>query len=288
MNKILYTLHVMWYEHLMINETLDSLEQAIANVEDPIDLIVCLNSQTYIEKPDEGINPEELFNTFLNHPVLKTATIIKKTDKDAFYNIGDWARDIYGPKYDYRYIVWGESDCLVPEDYFFLLQNINIDHPHIVSLATRKMWDTTWDEVEHPWIHQFPRDPAAERLEQAPIPFNCGDYITLEQLNEFNRQYEPTLIRLSQPKVDGCMTAVSQNFPHPFIAEGLHIGGHDFYMELFMKKNGIPQYHIATRLKGHNCVHPNKRVGTSTARGGVVYKQYAEECNNLIQKLIHE
>ena len=30
-NKILYTLHVMWYESKMLNETLDSLQMAIDN-----------------------------------------------------------------------------------------------------------------------------------------------------------------------------------------------------------------------------------------------------------------
>ena len=64
-NRILCTLHVMWYESLMINETLDSIEQAIHNAKHPVDLIVCLNSQTYIEKPDTGIIPENMFNEFL-------------------------------------------------------------------------------------------------------------------------------------------------------------------------------------------------------------------------------
>ena len=48
----------------------------------------------------------------------------------------------------------------------------------------------------------------------------------------------------------------------------------------------IPQYHISTRLKGHNCTHPKKRLGTSTARGGEVYKKYEKQCKELIHKLI--
>ena len=287
-HDILCTLHIMWYESLMINETLDSIEQAINNAEHPVDLIVCLNSQTYIEKPDPGIIPIDMFNEFLSHPVLKNATIIKKTDDDDFYNIGDWARDIYGPEYDYKYVMWGESDCLVPEDYFFLLQNIEIDHPHTISLANRKMWDSTWDEIEHPFIQKIPRTgPPEEPQRNTPEPYGVGHYITLVQLNEFNSQFEPKLIQLSQPKVDGCMTAVSRNFPTNFMPIGLHIGGHDHYMELFMKKHGIPQYHIATRLKGHNCTHPLKRIGTSTPRGGEVYNKYKQQCDELINKLIY-
>jgi hypothetical protein len=287
-HNILCTLHVMWYESLMINETLDSIEQAINNAEHPVDLIICLNSQTYIEKPDLGVVPKNMFDEFLSHPVLQNATIIEKTDDDDFYNIGDWAREIYGPKYDYKYVMWGESDCLVPEDYFFLLQNINIDHPHTISLANRKMWDSTWDEIEHPFIQKIPRTgPAEEPQRNTPEPYGVGHYISLQQLNDFNRQFDPELIKLSQPKIDGCMTAVSRNFPLTFMPEGLHIGGHDHYMELFMKKNSIPQYHIATRLKGHNCTHPNKRTGTSTPRGGDVYNKYKQQCDQLIDKLIY-
>ena len=146
-NKLLCTMHVMWYESRMINETLDSIQLAIKNAKHDVDLIICLNSQTYIEKPSHGIIPSEMFNEFLLHPVLENCIIIKKTDNDPFYNIGDWAKDIYGDLYDYKYIVWGESDCLIPEDYFFLLQQIDIDHPHTISLANRKMWDSTWDEL---------------------------------------------------------------------------------------------------------------------------------------------
>jgi hypothetical protein len=60
----------MWYESQMINETLDSIQQAISNATQPVDLVLCLNSQTYIEKPDEGFTPEQMFDVFLNHPVL--------------------------------------------------------------------------------------------------------------------------------------------------------------------------------------------------------------------------
>jgi hypothetical protein len=94
--------------------------------------------------------------------------------------------------------------------------------------------------------------------------------------------------KLPYPKIDGCMTAVSIGFPIPFIHENVHLGGHDYYMECFMKKHGIPQYHIATRLKGHNCSHPKKRIGTSTPRGGELYKHYEKLCFEQINKLIYE
>lgn len=287
MNKILYTLHVMWYESMMLNETLNSLQLAINNTTIPVDIIVCLNSQTYIEKPDTGFVPINMFNEFINHSVLKNSTIIHKTDNDPFYNIGDWRRDIYGPDYNYKYIIWGESDCLVPEDYFFLLDNININHPHFISLSTRKMWDSTWDEVEHEWIRSFPRNGPPTRPEQAPTPFNCGDYITIDQLNEFNQQFDPVLIQLNCIKIDGNMTALSQGLPYPFLPLDLHFAREDYCLQMFFTKKGIPQYHMSTRLKGHNTTHPKKRTGTLNSRNDDIYKKYERDAYNSIFNFIN-
>lgn len=285
MNKILYTLHVMWYESKMLNETLDSVEQAIKNSTIPVDLLVCLNAQTFIEKPDRVV-PIEMFDDFINHPILQNAIISYKTDSDEFYNIGDFRRDIYGPNYEYKYIVWGESDCLVPEDYFFLLDNINIEEPHFISLATRKMWDSTWDNVEHIWIKPYPRNGPAIRPEQAPVPFNCTDYISLEQLNEFNRKFDPILIKLDTLKIDGNMTALSRNLPYPFLPLDLHFAREDYCLEMFFTKKGISQYHISTRLKGHNQVHPKKRIGTLNQKNDSIYKEYEQQAYQSIFKFI--
>ena len=286
MNKILYTLHVMWYESKMLNETLDSLNDAIKNSQDLVDIHICLNSQTFIEKPEEGIDPEKMFDEFISHPILENAVIVKKTDSDEFYNIGDWRRDIYGSGYDYKYIVWGESDCLVPEDYFFLLNNIDIDHPHFISLATRKMWDATWDDVEHVWIKPYPRNGPAERPEQAPHPFNCTDYISIEQLNEFNNKFDPLLVKLDRLKIDGNMTALSKGLPYPFLPLDLHFCREDHCLEMFFTKKQIPQYHISTRLKGHNQVHPKKRIGTLNQKNDSLYKEYERAAYQSIFKFI--
>lgn len=278
----------MWYESMMLNETLDSLQNAIDNSTIPVDITICLNSQTYIEKPESGFVPATMFDEFLNHPILKNAIITYKTDSDEFYNIGDWRRDIYGPDYAYKYIVWGESDCLVPEDYFFLLDNINIEEPHFISLATRKMWDSTWDIVEHEWIRPFPRNGPAIRPEQAPVPFNCADYISLDQLNEFNRQFDPTLIKLDRLKIDGNMTTLSPGLPYPFLPLDLHFAREDYCLEMFFTKKGIPQYHMSTRLKGHNQVHPQKRTGTLNQKNDSIYKEYEQLAYESIFKFIEK
>ena len=248
----------MWYESKMINETLDSLQQALKYTTVPVKVCVCVNLQTYLEEPIEG-GAEDMVAEFMSHPVLQGAEIVYKTNTDPFYNVGDWRREVYDDKA--KYVVWGESDCLVPENYFDMLSNIQITEPHILSLASRKMWDTSWDIVEHPWIHQFPRDPSAARLEQAPEPFNCGDYINIEQLNDFNKKFDIVVVKLPVCKVDGSMLALSGNLPTPFIAPKQHFCGEDTCAAIFFSIKGIPQYHIQTIIKGHNYSHPRKQIG---------------------------
>jgi hypothetical protein len=84
------------------------------------------------------------------------------------------------------------------------------------------------------------------------------------------------------------MTALSKGLPYPFLPLDLHFCREDHCLEMFFTKKQIPQYHISTRLKGHNCTHPKKRLGTSTLRGGELYKKYEKQCNKLIHKLTHE
>ena len=54
---ILYQLHIMWYETAMIDECINSVLAAKQAAQDAnVKVKICLNKQTYIEKPQEGIN----------------------------------------------------------------------------------------------------------------------------------------------------------------------------------------------------------------------------------------
>ena len=285
----------MWYEVKMVNETLDALQQAIDNSPIGVDIILCLNCQTYIEDPLPGIDQNDLFSEFLDHPILKDANIIRKTMDEEFYNIGDWRRDIYGEEYDYKYIVWGESDCLIPEDYFFLLNSIDIDSPHILTLAQRQMWDDTWHIIEHRGIREIEQQNYHTYTEvlgtgdkRMNPPFYSGDYISLEQLNDFNRQYDPELIKLPHLKVDGNKVALSRGLPYPFLPTDLHFAREDYCLQVFLNSKKIPQYHIHTRINGHNRNHPNKRMFTDDTRDRGRYKAYEREAFKSINKFIKE
>ena len=274
----------MWYESKMIWETLDSLEDALHNSKLDVDLKFCLNSQTYLEEPIEG-NAEDMFEEFINHPLLKEAQIIYKTNDDPFYNIGDWRREVYNK--EYKYTVWGESDCLIPNDFFYILSEIQIPNPHILSFASRKMWDSSWDCVEHRDLEKYER--SVDNPFQAPSPYNSSDVIVQSDLNEFNNQSDIEIQLNNTVKIDGSLLCISNGIDFQFIADDMHFVREDFCTQLVFQFKGIPQYVVKTRMKGHNYSHPLKRTNTDAKRDDLAFKEYEKKStiamNNFLKNI---
>ena len=283
-DKILYQQHIMWYESKMIWETLDSLEDALHNSKLDVDLKFCLNSQTYLEEPIEG-KAEDMFEEFINHPLLKEAQIIYKTNDDPFYNIGDWRREVYNK--EYKYTVWGESDCLIPNDFFYILSEIQIPNPHILSFASRKMWDSSWDCVEHRDLEKYER--SVDNPFQAPSPYNSSDVIVQSDLNEFNNQSDIEIQLNNTVKIDGSLLCISNGIDFQFIADDMHFVREDFCTQLVFQFKGIPQYVVKTRMKGHNYSHPLKRTNTDAKRDDLAFKEYEKKStiamNNFLKNI---
>jgi hypothetical protein len=278
----------MWYESAMLSETLDSIQQAIefSQNEDNIELELCLNSQTYLEQPIEG-EASDMFDLFMNHPLISKCKIFYKNDNDDFYNVGDLRREKYKP--EYKYTVWGESDCLVPYDYFRLLSEINIEHPHILTLSSRKMWDDTWKPVEHENFKSYDSCHKESNLRTVDIPFNYFDYISCEELNTFNESCGTAkIIRLEKLKVDGSLLTLSGGLPNPFISPKQKFVAEDTACAIFLNINDIPQYHISNKLKGHNYNHPNKRLNTLATREDDLFKELSFKSIREAKKFILE
>jgi hypothetical protein len=269
----------------MINELLDSLQPAINFIDSNtiVDVKLCFNSQTYVEAPDvEDVS--SLFNEFISHPILAGAEIIYKTMDDDFYNIGDWRRENYGNEYDFY--VWGESDSLVPDDYFFNLASLcrsDIKFPYIVTYSQRKMWDSTWREVEHDLLKFIPYETFET---ETPSPLMAGHYISSEQLNTFNGIFDPIVRKLNSIKIDGNMTAFSKGINMPLLPENLHFAREDYAAQIWCQHHNIPQYHFPLKLKGHNFKHPNKRKQTKSSRGEELYLFYEKQSYDAINELI--
>ena len=275
--------HIMWYEIELVQEYLASLTQALSKAKWPIHLDFLINAQTYLETPDENSNALELAQQIqtmiLTHPfnIWNPTKIIHtniKKDDDPFYNIGDYRRDIVNTEIGYT--IWGEVDSLYPENYFQLLEIIateKFEDPYIVSFASRKCWDDTWTVVEHSQFQPLP--PSRKDEKKIVSPFNWDDYITQQELDEFNNKQtkNPPLIMLHELKFDGSLLAFSSGMPQ-FIPDDMHFAREDWCAQLTLHYvyPHIKQYHLPTVLKGHNYNHALKRMHTNSSRDDTAYK----------------
>lgn len=289
---IVYQVHHMWYETNMIEECWNSVlaaKEAAPDVE--VKIIICLNQQTYVEKPSFG-TPKEFFDKHTGHKLFKDPSVelVIKRDTDPFYNIADWRREVYYP--EAKYTVWGESDTILPRDIFAILDKVNIDQPHILTFAGRPMWDNSWDIVTHEKLLGYSKpcqckgDHREDCIELLEAPLKYKDYITQKELDKFNDESGDIKIQQVPPKLDGSTVCISGGMETPFIAPGMHFVREDTCLEYFIRIKNIPQVCVTTRLKGHNYKHPDKRVGTEATRNDEVFKKYANESVEAMQTFI--
>lgn len=285
---ILFNLHIMWYESGMINETLDSIQNALKHVNMPVKFKICLNSQTYIEKPKVG-SAEDMFKVFQDHPIMKMAEITRKTDSEPFYNIGDWRRDMYDPMA--KYTVWGESDCLLPMTLFEILQNFSKEEKHIVTFASRKMWGDEWLPTEHYDIRKY--SEKNDTLKFLPKYLRCNEIIDQKTLDDFNNLHVPSdgLLKAERKDVtciDGSLVCISGGLTEKFIPDNMHFSREDTCFQDYCYIKKIPQYLFSHVLKGHNYHHPKKRTNTDSTRDSDVYKKYESESKIAMKEFINK
>lgn len=287
----------MWYEVAIAKEALDSLKHALQHAKGDVIVRICFNSQTYLETPKEG-TVEDMWTELLTHPIFERyyTEVVYKTDENLFYNIADWRRDEYYPSASYT--IWGESDAIMPRDSFYILENLTKEpfftksKPHIVSFASRPMWDDSWDEVTHNSLQGFTKpckckgkhiETCIELLEE---PLKYKDYITQEQLDAFNGDSSIRLKKLSRLKVDGALLCLSGGLPVPFIPPDMHFVREDTCAEIFFDMKRIPQYGLVTRLKGHNYKASHKRINTDATRDDEVFKMYAKQSEEAMYRFL--
>lgn len=290
-NYILYQQHVMWYEIGILKECLDSISNALRHSKFRVRFKFCLNAQTHLETPTTGINPIKLFDdSILSHPIIKYSEVVWKTDEDPIFGIGDWRREIYDA--DAKYTVWGETDCLLPFDFFHIIENFsNASNPHILSFASRKMWDDEWNMVEHVELRKYTHRNNTIRF--LPQKMFCADVLNQEELDSFNQMF-PTIDidKNSTHRIDGALLCLSGGFLEKFIPDDMHFVREDTCLQEYCGIRRIPQYCVTTRIKGHNYFHPNKRTFTNSNRSDKKYltaeKESVAAMENFVKKLITE
>lgn len=296
---IVYQVHHMWYETAIIQECWDSVLAALkASPDTDVKIQICLNKQTYVEKPNDGIKVDDFFTKHLEHSLFKDprTTVIVKSDNEPFYNIADWRREVYDP--EAKYTVWGETDTLLPRDFFAILDKVNIEQQHVLTFAGRPMWDDSWDVVTHDRLQGYTKPCRCKEdergeceikscIEFLEAPLKYKDYITQAELDEFNDESGDIILTQVPWKIDGSTVCISKGFETPFIAPGMHFVREDTCLEYYLRKKGIPQVCVTTRLKGHNYKHPNKRTGTFATRNDEVFKKYASESIHAMNSFIY-
>ena len=261
---------IQWYESDIIVEYITSLEAAIKEYDGEVIVNAVLSINQDLEKstmdPAEMIRTRtSILNQFLSLQNLREGILVFTNTVSNNYSIADYRRE-FNTKYCNLadVLVWGESDLLVPKQAFVALdalhqQQKNITPKYLATFAICKMWDKSWEPLEHP--------------EFTTKPFIENDYtnwwslkytMTIDEMNAFNDKVEDIDVRVISPhKYNGCGLVISSEV----IKAGVNIPSSVFFVHedtafmLMTQKilGNIPQYHFKNILAVHNRNHPNKR-----------------------------
>ena len=255
---------VQWYECDIIEEYVESLKDAldIYDGEVLVDFLICANQdlETCINKKQyaecqvkiKGILSDQRFTTSLTYDLV---------------TIADYRRE-FNDKYceQVDVLMWGESDALIPKQTFNILDNLhqmslqNNNPKYLVFFGTCKMWDKSWEILEHP---DFTVKPHIDN--DYDNWWSLKYTMVKEEMNKINEKTEDLEVLIApQHKFNGCGLVISSeviksgvNIPHSvfFVHEDTS------FMLMTQKILGnIPQYIIKNILLVHNRNHPNKRM----------------------------
>lgn len=270
-------LHVMWYEIELLPEFLESLVDAIKQIEnqDKITLLIGLNTSQAIEKIDTTQKSMKDIVERFNHLMDKLSDDVDVHCISFVFDHGtmiNFRRNYTNELADNDYIVWGETDCLVPQQFFLALDHIkqltdkqNV-HKYVTTFATRKMWDKSWAPLEHTKFENakyYEKSEPEAWTEQSSIRYTMSK----QEMDDINLESSDLDLRvLTQPKFDGSLLCLSSSLVKagvniPLGMKG--ISGEDAAMielcRLIMGQHYL-QVVVKNVLKVHNREHPKKRL----------------------------
>tara|TARA_R100001443_G_C3349918_1_gene176598 strand:+ start:32 stop:1009 length:978 start_codon:yes stop_codon:yes gene_type:complete len=262
---------VQWYEIEIIGEYIQSLKDAIGEINNKKNIIVDFTFVTNqeLEKIDD--------NHEINALRFKFQDMMKSFDVDVEWRVTNelvtiadyrrWFNDYYCDKVDV--LMWGETDALIPKQTFEILDGLHSQvspqtPKYTLFFSTCKMWDDSWKVLEHP---EFTDKPFYDKPEQfKPDHWWSLRYtMSIDEMNKFNDKVENLDVRvLDQHKFNGCGLVISSEV----IKSGVNIPKSVFFvhedtafMMMIQKVLGmIPQYIIKNILLVHNRNHPKKRM----------------------------
>lgn len=277
--KYIVGTHVMFYEIEMIGEFMQSLKNSIKHISNQENITVdfVFNLCEYFGKLNTlEISKEELKDKFEKEvrifDELNNKVNIKYYESNIPYTMIDYRRDLnYFGCQDYDFIIWGESDSLLPKQTFHALETLsqytdqNNIYRYITTFAIRKMWDSSWTPLEHIEFENktyYEKDNPLCWSEKHSIRYT----MSIDEMNEINDKYDTYDIRmLNKPQFDGsCIVLTSDLIKagvniHPGIwgiaAEDTSL----MYSCMQILGQNYRQFVFKNLLKVHNREHPKKR-----------------------------
>jgi len=252
---------VQWYECDIIEEYIDSLNDAIKEYDGEVIVDFMIAGNQDLEK---CISIEQ--HTKCIEKIHSLCTIGNVLYTDDLHTIADYRRlfnDNYCDQVDV--LIWGESDAILPKQMFTILDNLhqmslqNNNPKYLAFFGICKMWDESWKLLEHP--------------DFSIKPFIENDYdnwwslkytMTKDEMNEINNKTNELDVRIMpQHKFNGCGLVISSEV----IKAGVNIPKSVFFVHedsafMYMTNKvlgNIPQYVIKNILLVHNRNHPEKR-----------------------------
>ena len=272
-NKFAIGCLVQWYEIEMISDYIQSLNNAIKNIENKENIVVDFKLVTNqdLEKIDENqVTMDEIITRF-----EKMIDGFELDVTEELVTIADYRRDFndyYCDKVDV--LMWGESDALIPNQTFQVLDllhtnNIsNETYKYLTFFGTCKMWDDTWKPIEH---IDFTDKPFGG--EHSTKWYGTRYVMSIEEMDNINNKVEDLNVRIVNPyKFNGCGLVISSDV----VKSGANIPKSVFFTHedtAFMNqckmifKESIPQFVIKNILLVHNREHPKKRLYVSGESG---------------------
>ena len=275
-NKYIIGCHVMFYEIEMVEEYLKSVHLALQDIDNKENVKVEMmwNMSQYFEECESG---EKLFEirqriNDLENDYGFTSLFYERNDKP--YTMADYRRELNNKCDDFDYVIWGESDCLMPRQMFGVLEQLkhyaNEDgiNRFITTFGIRKMWDDSWKVLEHPKFTDKPyydMDTEEDKRKAESSPWSIRYTMSQEEMDEVNSETKELDVQMIKyPKFDGSGLVISSDLLRSGanIPPAVYMNGDDSaFLEscrLHMGEN-YRQFIIKNILKVHNRNHPKKR-----------------------------
>ena len=275
-NKYIIGCHVMFYEIEMVEEYLESVHLALEDIENKENVKVEMmwNLSQYFEECESG---EKLFEIKQRINDLENkygfySLFYEQNDKP--YTMADYRRELNNQCNECDYVIWGESDCLMPRQMFGVLEQLmehsksNNINRFITTFGIRKMWDDSWKILEHPKFTNKPYydmdTPEDTKLAESS-PWSIRYTMSQEEMDNVNSETTNLDVQMIKyPKFDGSGLVISSDLlkTGANIPPAVYMNGDDSsFLEscrLHMGEN-YRQYVIKNILKVHNRNHPKKR-----------------------------